>query len=165
MQMDVEFFKHGVPSAKIPVEQNGDGGVKVKVIAGEALGAMAVIDTRTPIFYLHFTLQPGAKLIQPTPNEYNTFAYVINGEGLFGPAEKQKIVKTGQMVVFDKAGEGVAISTPNTTTESPLDILLIGGIPLNEPISRYGPFVMNTKKEIFQALEDYRNGKIGEINF
>jgi quercetin 2,3-dioxygenase len=155
-----------VLSAKIPVAQNEDGGIKVKVIAGEALGSRAVIDTRIPIFYLHFTLQPGAKLIQPIPNEYNTFAYVINGEGLFGPAEKQKVAKTGQMVTFDKAGERVAISaSASNNTKSPLNLLLIGGIPLNEPVARYGPFVMNTKEEILQAIEDYRNGKMGNINF
>lgn len=155
-----------VLSAKIPVVQNEDGSIKVKVIAGEALGSRAVIDTRIPIFYLHFTLQPGAKLIQPIPNEYNTFAYVINGEGLFGPAEKQKVAKTGQMVTFDKAGERVAISaSASNNTKSPLNLLLIGGIPLNEPVARYGPFVMNTNEEIAQAIEDYRNGKMGDINF
>jgi redox-sensitive bicupin YhaK (pirin superfamily) len=155
-----------VLSAKSPVAQNEDGGIKVKVIAGEALGSRAVIDTRIPIFYLHFTLQPGAKLIQSIPNEYNTFAYVINGEGLFGPAEKQKVAKTGQMVTFDKAGERVAISaSASNNTKSPLNLLVIGGIPLNEPVARYGPFVMNTKEEILQAIEDYRNGKMGNINF
>jgi redox-sensitive bicupin YhaK (pirin superfamily) len=155
-----------VLSAKIPVAQNEDGSIKVKVIAGEALGSRAVIDTRIPIFYLHFTLQPGAKLIQSIPNEYNTFAYVINGEGLFGPAEKQKVAKTGQMVTFDKAGERVAISaSASNNTKSPLNLLVIGGIPLNEPVARYGPFVMNTKEEILQAIEDYRNGKMGNINF
>jgi quercetin 2,3-dioxygenase len=154
-----------VSSAKIPVAQNEDGSVRVKVIAGEALGSSAVIHTRTPIFYLHFTLQPGARLIQPIPKEYNTFAYIINGEALFGTREKQKIAKTGQMVVFDKAGEGVEINAAASTIGSPLNILLIGGIPLNEPIARYGPFVMNTKEEILQAIEDYRNGKMGKINF
>ncbi len=106
-----------VLSAKIPVAQNDDGSIKVKVIAGEALGSRAVIDTRIPIFYLHFTLQSGAKLIQPIPNEYNTFAYVIDGEGLFGPAEKQKVAKTGQMVTFNKAGEGVAINASASNTQ------------------------------------------------
>ena len=158
-----------VRSARIPVAHNEDGTIKVKVIAGEALGSSAVIDTQTPIFYLHFTLQPGAKLIQPIPKEYNTFAYVINGEAVFGTSEKQKIAKTGQMVVFEKDGEGVAITTTTATTsnniESSIDMLLIGGIPLNEPVARYGPFVMNTKEEVLQAVEDYRNGKMGEISF
>ena len=69
---------------KFLLVESKDGKIKVKVIAGEALGSRAVIDTRTPIFYLHFTLQPGAKLVQPVPKEYNAFAYVIDGEGLFG---------------------------------------------------------------------------------
>jgi quercetin 2,3-dioxygenase len=76
------------------------------------------------------------------------------------------------MVVFDTdGGEAVTVSpatntnTTATTTASSLDILLIGGIPLNEPVARYGPFVMNTNEEIAQAIEDYRNGKMGDINF
>jgi quercetin 2,3-dioxygenase len=163
-----------VPSAKIPVVESKDGKIKVKVIAGEALGSRAVIDTQTPISYLHFSLQPGAKLVQSIPKEYNVFAYVINGEGLFGTPDKQHIAKKGQIVVFDTdGGEAVTVSTTTntttttatTTTASSLDILLIGGIPLNEPVARYGPFVMNTKEEIIQAVDDYRNGKMGEINF
>ena len=74
------------------------------------------------------------------------------------------------MVIFDNDGEEVVISTPAaddstsaTTNKSALDILLIGGVPLNEPVERYGPFVMNTKEEILQAIEDYRNGQMGEI--
>jgi redox-sensitive bicupin YhaK (pirin superfamily) len=157
-----------IPSSIIPVAQTEDGAVKVKVIAGEALGARAIIQTRTPIFYLHFTLQPGAKVVQPVPKEYNAFAYVINGEGLFGPAEKQKIAKAGQMVIFDNNGEELAVSAPaydtiTTTNKSTLDILLVGGVPLNEPVARYGPFVMNAKEEILKAIEDYRNGQMGEI--
>ena len=80
------------------------------------------------------------------------------------PPDKQNIAKKGQMVVFDTDGEGVAVSVAATSTnKSSLDILLIGGIPLNEPVARYGPFVMNTNEEILQAAEDYRNGKMGEI--
>lgn len=73
------------------------------------------------------------------------------------------------MVVFDKNGEEVtmraATADDGTTKSSYLDILLIGGIPLNEPVVRYGPFVMNTKEEVLQAIEDYRNGRLGKINF
>jgi quercetin 2,3-dioxygenase len=77
------------------------------------------------------------------------------------------------MVIFDNNGEEVSVSTPaakddstsgdTTNKSSALDILLIGGVPLNEPVARYGPFVMNTKEEILQAIEDYRNGQMGEI--
>ncbi|MFL6435559.1 MAG: pirin family protein [Nitrososphaeraceae archaeon] len=156
-----------VPSSKIPVARTEDGAVKVKIIAGEAFGARAIIQTMTPIFYLHFTLQPGAKVVQPVSKEYNSFAYIINGEALIGPAEKQKIAKAGQMIIFKDDGEEVEISAPadsiTTTNNSALDILLIGGLPLNEPVARYGPFVMNTKEEILKAIEDYQNGNMGEI--
>lgn len=156
-----------VPSSKIPVARTEDGAVKVKIIAGEAFGARAIIQTMTPIFYLHFTLQQGAKVVQPVSKEYNSFAYIINGEALIGPAEKQKIAKAGQMIIFKDDGEEVEISAPadstTTTNNSALDILLIGGLPLNEPVARYGPFVMNTKEEILKAIEDYQNGNMGEI--
>jgi redox-sensitive bicupin YhaK (pirin superfamily) len=156
------------PSSKIPVAQTEDGAVKVKVIAGEALGARAIIQTRTPIFYLHFTLQPGAKVVQPVPKEYNSFAYIIKGEGLFGTPDNPKVAKRGQMIIFDNDGDEVVISGPadtstTATDKSALDLLLIGGVPLNEPVARYGPFVMNTKEEILQAIEDYQNGYMGEI--
>src|SRR5438552_6560282 len=87
-------------SAKIPVAQTEDGTIRVKVIAGEALGADAVIETRIPILYLHFTLQLGAEVIQPVPSAYNTFAYIINGEGLFGTSKQS--AKRRQMVIFAK---------------------------------------------------------------
>jgi quercetin 2,3-dioxygenase len=144
-----------IPSSKIPVAQTKDGTVKAKVIAGEALGTHAIIGTRTPILCVHFTLQPGAKVAQPIPIEYNSFAYVISGKGMFGPAENQKAAKAGQAVIFDNNGEGVVISSPaaddttsGITNKSALDVLLIGGVRLNEPVVRYGPFVMNTKEEI-----------------
>jgi redox-sensitive bicupin YhaK (pirin superfamily) len=87
-----------IPSSKIPVAQTKDGTVKAKVIAGEALGTHAIIETRTPILYVHFTLQP--KVVQPIPKEYNAFAYVINGKGMFGPAGNQKAAKAGQVVIY-----------------------------------------------------------------
>src|SRR5919199_1843356 len=127
-----------IPSSKIPVAQTEDDAVKAKVIAGEALGAHAIIQTRTPILYVHFTLQPGAKVVQPIPKEYNSFAYIINGEAIFGPEENQKTAKARQMVIFDNDGEEVVIANASTdnaatasTNKSVLDILLIGGVPSN----------------------------------
>lgn len=150
-----------IPSAQIPVAQTEDASVTVRVIAGEALGAKAVIETRTPIIYLHFTLQPGATLVQPVPKEYNAFAYVLEGAGLFG-AELER-GDDGQMVLFAQDGPEVTIAN-STDAEKPLDLLLIAGVPLNEPVVRYGPFVMNTEAEILQAIEDYRKGRMGRIH-
>ncbi|GAB4197406.1 MAG: pirin family protein [Coleofasciculaceae cyanobacterium] len=149
-----------IPAAQIPVAQTEDGAVTVRVIAGEALGAKAMIETRTPIIYLHFTLQPGATLVQPVPQEYNAFAYVLEGSGLFGVEQERG--EDGQMVIFARDGGEVTIAN-SVKAETSLDLLLIAGVPLNEPVVRYGPFVMNTADEIIQAIEDYRNGRMGHI--
>jgi hypothetical protein len=148
--------------SKIPTGTTENGNVTVKVIAGESLGAKAVIDTITPIMYLHFKLEPGSRIIQPVPEEYNVFAYVIKGKGVFEQSNNNnnKIVERGILVIFDKDGKRVYFQAVEDS-EMPFELLLIGGIPLREPIARYGPFVMNTQQEIYQAIEDYRNGKLG----
>src|ERR671918_1229362 len=146
-----------IPSPKIPVSQTADGLITAKVIAGEALGNRAVIETRTPITYIHFTLQPGASVTQPVPIEYNAFVYVIGGQGLFGSDNQKQLAYRGQIITFDKDGEEVEIRTASDT-RSALDVLLIAGKPLNEPIARYGPFVMNNREEIMEAIADYQNG-------
>ncbi len=151
-----------IPSAEIPVAKSPDGRVKVRVIAGEALGKQAVIETRTPIMYLHFTLEPGAEMAQPVPQDYNAFAYIVGGKGLFGVDEKP--AQREQVVLFANGGDKVSIKSPSDAA-SPLDVLLIAGVPLKEPVARYGPFVMNTKDEIYQAIEDYRSGRMGKIDF
>ena len=154
-----------ISSSNIPFVNTDDNLVTAKVIAGKALGVNAVIETRIPIMYVHFTFQPGASIVQPVPKEYNTFAYVIGGQGIFGTTndkqEEEEGIR-GQMVIFEKDGEQIVIRAPKYA-KSPLDILLIGGTPLNEPVARYGPFVMNTKEEVYQAIEDYRNGIMGTI--
>lgn len=149
-----------IGAAQIPVAQTKDGSVTVRVIAGEALGAKAVIETRTPIIYLHFTLRPGASIMQTVPKQYNTFAYLLEGSGLFGTEQERG--DDGQMVIFAQDGDEVVITNP-TDAQQPLDFLLMAGVPLNEPVVRYGPFVMNTKAEILQAIEDYQNGRMGRI--
>ncbi len=145
-----------VPAEKIPLATSADGTVTVRVIAGESLGARAVIDTRTPIQYLHFKLAPGAKVTQPVPRDYNAFAYVLDGELQTAgqPAGRS------QMVMFAQDGEEVELAA---ATNSSLEVLLIAGLPLGEPVERWGPFVMNTKAEIKQAIEDYQHGRMGEI--
>jgi len=151
-----------IPAERIPVARTEDQLVKVRVIAGESLGARALIETRTPIIYLHLTLKPGGKICQPVPAAYNAFAYVIDGVGLFG--EERERAGDGQMVMFAQDEDSVLIENPEDS-DSDLDLLLLAGVPLNESVVRYGPFVMNTEAEIYKAVEDYRNGRMGEINF
>ena len=149
-----------IPSSQIPTATSADGLVSVTVIAGEALGQKAVIETRTPIIYLHYRIKPGGSVVQYAPRDYNAFVYVIEGEGRFG-AEKEHAAD-GQMVLLAPDADEVRIENPSDATGT-LEVLLIAGSPLNEPIARYGPFVMNTREEIYQAIEDYRDGKMGEI--
>jgi redox-sensitive bicupin YhaK (pirin superfamily) len=151
-----------IPSARIPTSITADEKVLVKVIAGESLGARAVINTRTPITYLHFTVQQGSEIVQPIPSSYNAFCYVIDGDGLFGDDRIE--AGRGQIIIFNKDGMKISVGSANNS-KSPLELLLIAGIPLNETVARYGPFVMNTNEEIKQAIEDYQNGKLGTIEF
>jgi redox-sensitive bicupin YhaK (pirin superfamily) len=142
-------------AAEIPSATSGDGKVQVTVLAGESLGTHATIDTRTPILYLHVRLAADARFTQPVPETYNAFAFVFRGEARFG----DRIARENDMVVFDRDGDAVEIAS-----DSGAELLLIGGVPLREPIARYGPFVMNTVGEIRQAMIDYQSGHFGEID-
>jgi redox-sensitive bicupin YhaK (pirin superfamily) len=149
-----------IPGSQIPKTTSADGLVTVSVIAGESMGQKAVIETRTPIMYLHFSIKPGGVVTQAVPDNFNIFAYVVDGQGLFGSERERG--EDGQMVMFAQDGDEIRIENSSDASNT-LEVLLIGGVPLNEPIARYGPFVMNTKDEIFQAIQDYQNGKMGEI--
>ena len=151
-----------VKSKDIPLVKSSDGKIQVKVIAGESMGAHAVIETKIPIMYLHFTIMPGGKLTQLVPQNYNAFAYVIDGEGLFGIGKK--IVQKEQAIFFERDGDEISISTL-VNANVPLDVILLAGVPINEPVKRYGPFVMNTEDELTQAMTDYKTGKMGKIDF
>jgi redox-sensitive bicupin YhaK (pirin superfamily) len=150
-----------IPNSQIPKATSADGRVKVSVIAGEAMGEKAVIETRTPIIYLHYKIEPGGAATEQVPAAYNAFAYIVEGEGLFG-AEGER-VGDGQMVLFARDGNEVRIENP-VDAKTTLEVLLIAGVPLNEPVARYGPFVMNTQAEIRQAFEDYQQGRMGAID-
>jgi quercetin 2,3-dioxygenase len=150
-----------IPGERIPVGRSADGKVSVKVIAGEALGAKAVIETRTPILYQHYTIAPGGRVELPVPREWRVFAYGLAGTGSYGPTGER--IGAQQMVAFADNGESVILAAPDDASE-PLEVLLIGGMPLNEPVVRYGPFVMNTEAEIRQAVLDYQAGRMGRIS-
>jgi redox-sensitive bicupin YhaK (pirin superfamily) len=148
---------HEIPARNIPVAASADGSVTVRVIAGESLGRRAVIDTRTPIQFLHFRIAPGSKISQPVPREFNTFAYILDGKMA---ARGGRNGETHQMLVFARDGDEVDLESVG---EGHLDVILIAGQPLGEPVARWGPFVMNTRAEIMQAVEDYQSGRMGSI--
>lgn len=147
-----------VPASRIPTARRD--GVAVRVIAGESLGVRAVIDTRTPILYLHFTLDPGARVVQPVPADWTAFAYVFGGVARLGRDARE--VRAGQAAVFADDGDAVVLAVEKGAAR-PAEVLLIGGLPLREPVARYGPFVMNTESEILEAIEDFRAGRLGRI--
>ena len=151
-----------IKAERIP-EATGDlGRVRVRVLAGEALGVSAVIETRTPILYLHYTLAPGGRVTQAVPPGFSAFAYVFGGQGLLG--RDGRAVRDGQLAAFADDGEAVELASPEDAKE-PLQLLLIGGRPLGEPVARYGPFVLNEEAEIHEAIEDYRAGRLGRAVF
>lgn len=149
-------------AANIPIYESEDKSVWVKVIAGSSKGKQAVISTHIPILYLHVILQPGASFSQAVPLAHTALAYVISGQGKFD----EKKVEADQLVIFSNHDNGADSDVVMFTAEGnqALSVLLIAGEPINEPIARYGPFVMNYPAEIKQALVDYQEGRMGQIN-
>lgn len=144
-----------IPAAQIPEATSADGKVKVRVIAGSAMGKQAVIEVRTPIIYLHYTLRAGGETVQDLPVGYNAMVYVIRGEAAVGDPSRN--VREGQAALL---GPGTSVQL---AAQSDTDLLVLAGVPLNEPVARHGPFVMNTEVEIQQAIRDYREGRMGTI--
>jgi len=149
-----------IPKTGVPEALSADGKVKVRVIAGAALGKSAVIETRTPIYFLHYTLQPGGATAQSIPAGHNALVYLISGEARLGA--EQKPVREGQMAMLGD-GDHIWLAVADEAS-APADLLLLAGVPLNEPVARYGPFVMNTREEIEQAFRDYQSGRMGRID-
>ncbi len=139
-----------------------DGGALLRVIAGEVAGHQGPGVTYTPITLLHATLAPGAQLRLPWNPDFNALVYVLAGSGSVGI--KRQPVRMGQLAVF---GPGdvvtVAAATRQETRSPQLDVLVLGGLPIREPVAAYGPFVMNTRAELIQAFEDYQAGRLGTI--
>jgi quercetin 2,3-dioxygenase len=141
---------------------NTDGSALVRIIAGELDGHAGPGVTYTPIAYAHATLHPEARLDVPWRPDFNALLYVLAGSGRVG-AEQAPITE-GQMAIFD-AGDHLSVSADRQPAgPSPtLEILLLGGQPIREPIAHYGPFVMNSREEILQAVADYQAGRMGTI--
>ena len=132
-----------------------DGGALIRVIAGEIAGHQGPGSTFTPINLAHVTMQPGARLDLPWQTDYNALVYALSGDGWVG-AEMRPIT-LGQLATH---GPGEAIRVEAKTE---LDLFIMGGQPIREPIAHYGPFVMNTRAELKQAFEDYQKGRLGVI--
>ena len=138
-----------------------DGGALVRVIAGEVAGHGGPGVTHTPIAMVHATVSPTAALVLPWRSTFNALVYALAGSGTVGPAAGAggaHPIGAGQLAVLGR-GDTVAV----TAGRAPLDVLVLGGAPIGEPVVQYGPFVMNTKAEIAQAFEDFQAGRMGTI--
>ena len=134
-----------------------DGGALIRIIAGEIDGHSGPGSTRTPIVVAHVTLAPGARLVVPWNPAFNALAYGLEGAGFVG--EERHAFGLGNLAVF---GPGDVLEMQARDDQS-LDVLLLGGQPIREPIVAYGPFVMNSKDEIQQAFDDYQSGRLGRV--
>src|ERR671921_566170 len=139
-----------------------DGGALLRVIAGEVAGHQGPGITYTPIALLHATLAPGAQLRLPWRVDFNALVYVLAGSGSVGV--ELRPVHMGQLAVYGPGDVVTVAADPGQESRSPqLDVLVLGGQPIREPVAAYGPFVMNTRAELIQAFEDYQAGRLGSI--
>jgi hypothetical protein len=151
-----------IQANRVTLVRSEDGGALVRVIAGDVAGHAGPGVTHTPIALAHATLSPGAELTLPWPAAFNALAYVLAGRGTVG-AEGRPIA-TGQLAAFG-TGDAITVrASDHQDAPSPnLEVLLLGGAPIREPVVWQGPFVMNTKQEIVEAFDDFQAGRMGRI--
>ena len=151
-----------IRAREVALLSSPDGGALIRVIAGDVAGHAGPGSTYTPMTLVHATLSPGAKLVLPWRPDYNALAYVLAGHGTVGTEGRP--IQTGQLTVFGPGDAVTLTATPTQEIRSPnLDVLLLGGRPIHEPVAWMGPFVMNTREEVLQAVADYQAGRLGTI--
>ncbi len=152
----------GLESTDVALVSSADGGALVRILAGTVAGHTGPGRSQSPISIVHASLAPGARLELPWRADFNALVYALAGRGSVG-AHGQPL-NAGQLAVL---GSGDHITVEAATSQSvaspSLEVLLLGGVPLREPVFAYGPFVMNTRAEVIQAIEDYQAGRLGVI--
>ncbi|MDX6197152.1 MAG: quercetin 2,3-dioxygenase, partial [Actinomycetota bacterium] len=139
-----------------------DGGALLRLIAGDLGGVKGPGSTHTPITLVHATVTPGARLSLPWQPDFNALVYVLAGDGTVGV--EQRPIRSGQTAVLG-AGDRLTVtaSAKQDSRHPALEVLLLGGAPIREPMAQYGPFVMNTREQLIEAVEDYQAGRLGVI--
>jgi redox-sensitive bicupin YhaK (pirin superfamily) len=151
-----------IGSGHIKLLASADGGALIRVIAGEVDGHAGPGATHTPITMIHASVSPGAELTLPWRADFNALAYGLAGRGTAGTEGRP--FGMGQSVVFGR-GDYITVRAAETQeSRTPnLEVVLLGGLPIREPMMQYGPFVMNTRAELAQAFEDFQAGRLGTI--
>jgi redox-sensitive bicupin YhaK (pirin superfamily) len=149
-----------IRSEKVTLLASPDGGALVRVIAGDVAGHPGPGITHTPIALVHATVAPSGQLELPWPQPSNALVYVLSGQGSVDGVP----VASGQLAVLG-AGDAIRVAADRTQdSHTPnLDVLILGGQPIREPVAAYGPFVMNNRAELIQAFEDYQSGRLGTV--
>jgi redox-sensitive bicupin YhaK (pirin superfamily) len=149
-------------ASEVALLASEDGGALIRVIAGELAGHKGPGSTQTPITLIHATLQPGAEIRLPWRKDYNALVYTLAGHGFVG--DESRPVQMGQLTVFGE-GDTIVVRAANVQeSRSPeMELFILGGEPIKEPVAWMGPFVMNTKREVLQAFEDFQKGVLGSI--
>jgi len=152
----------GIEADHVLLLTSHDGGALVRVIAGDVDGHHGPGSTHTPISMVHATVEPGAEMVLPWPNDFNALVYTLSGRGSAGPEARP--LRTGRLAVLG-AGDALVVraDASQESRHRALDVLILGGRPIGEPVYAYGPFVMNTRAEIVQAFADYEAGKLGTV--
>ncbi|WP_328412792.1 pirin family protein [Nocardia sp. NBC_00403] len=148
--------------SELTLVSSHDGSALVRLIAGEIGGFAGPGSTYTPIAYAHASISAGGQLETPWPQQFTAMAYVLSGSGTVG-AERRPIGE-GQLAVFGR-GDSITVSADARQHDrtGDVEVLLLGGRPINEPVVQYGPFVMNSRAEIIRAVEDFQAGRMGNI--
>jgi redox-sensitive bicupin YhaK (pirin superfamily) len=148
-------------ASEIPDVTTDDGKVHVKVISGQSHGVDSVKDLAyTPVWILDIEIKPGGKIAQPLPAGWNAFAYILEGQALFGKTGNQTLIDQYHNVVFEPEGD-VILAEVDAGAEKSARFVLVAGTPLDQEIVQYGPFVLNSKEEVYQALMDYQTHSNG----
>jgi hypothetical protein len=151
-----------IRASEVALLSSHDGGTLVRVIAGEVAGHAGPGSTYTPMTLVHLTLAPGASVQLPWRADDNALAYVLAGRGTVGAEGRP--AQSGQLAVFGPGNTLTFAADRVQESRAPnLDILVLGGRPIREPVAWMGPFVMNTREEVLTAFDDYRAGRLGQV--
>lgn len=153
---NVEPRYRDLRASEIPKVDVDDGKVHIKVISGQSHGVDSVKELAyTPVWIFDVEIKPGGKLTQTLPENWNAFAYILSGTITFGVGQDQTTVGQYHNVVFEQKGNSVVAQVPADAKENG-HLILVAGLPLDQKVVQYGPFVVNSQEEVYQAVRDYQ---------